>query len=230
MEIAIVQGIDQAGAKAGVNVVIDVIRAFTVAQVAFARGARAIKLVPDVASAIALRSLMPDALLAGEVRGLPIDGFDLDNSPVVMSQADVSSRTLIQMTTNGVKGALQALQAQHVLVTGYASAVQTARYIQRILPELEDPLIRLIATHPSSDDDLACAEYIRGILLGTSQPTASETEERILTSEVAKKFFDPAQPAFDQRDIAWCARQSDDPFVMCVSMRQGIPTVERVEL
>lgn len=230
MRVEIVQGRDQAHTHCGVNVVIDVIRAFTVAQVAFLRGARAIALAPDVSAALALRDRLPGALLAGEVQGLPIAGFDLDNSPVHMSDAQVEGRMLIQMTTNGVRAALGATDAEVVLVTGYAAARQTARYVKALAPGLSSSLVRLIATHPTSDDDLACAEYIRGLLLGTGQPDAVKTEQRIRASEVAAKFFDAAQPAFASEDIEWCSRHVDSPFVMRVYMRDGIPTVERVDV
>jgi len=230
MRIEIVQGQDQAYQAAGVNVVIDVIRAFTVAQLAFMRGAREIVLAADIGTALLLHEQMPDAWLAGEVNGLPVPGFDLDNSPVRMNQADVAGRTLIQMTTNGVRAALGAQQAQHVLVTGFAGARAVARYVHGVASDLGNPLIRLIATHPTSDDDIACAEYIRGMLLQTGIPDAQETAQRIRRSEVAVKFLDPSQSAFDPADIEWCAREIDVAFVMCVTTREGVTRVERVGL
>jgi len=65
----------------GVVIVIDVIRAFTVAGYAFEGGARGLWLVRQVEEALALREREPGALLAGEVDGRLIPGFDHNNSP-----------------------------------------------------------------------------------------------------------------------------------------------------
>src|SRR5713101_6748950 len=86
----------------GVVIVIDVIRAFSVAAYAFARGARGLWLVRAVEEAFALREREPEvllsgthpkndkqaqrALLAGEVGGRLIPGFDLNNSPARMQE------------------------------------------------------------------------------------------------------------------------------------------------
>src|SRR5579871_4406367 len=73
----------------GVVIVIDVIRAFSVAAYAFAGGAREMLLVRTVEEAFALRERFPNALLIGEVEGRLIPVFDLNNSPAAMSAADV---------------------------------------------------------------------------------------------------------------------------------------------
>ena len=89
---AIVRLRGQSGAVSarGLVVVIDVLRAFTTAAYAFDGGATKILLVRTVDEAIALRELVPDALLIGEVGGRLIPGFDLDNSPTHMAAADVA--------------------------------------------------------------------------------------------------------------------------------------------
>ena len=65
----------------GVVIVIDVIRAFSVAAYALSRGARRLWLVRLVEEAFALRERESNALLAGEVGGRLIPGFDFNNSP-----------------------------------------------------------------------------------------------------------------------------------------------------
>src|SRR5579883_1599931 len=89
---------DQAEEAEGIVIVIDVIRAFTVAAYAFAEGARELWLVRTVEDALALRELAPDALLAGEIGGRLISGFDLNNSPYMMTRANVRGRRIIQRT------------------------------------------------------------------------------------------------------------------------------------
>src|SRR2546425_11644655 len=82
----------------GVVIVIDVIRAFTVAAYAFAGGASRLWLVRTVEEAHALRAKNPQALLAGEIGGRLIDGFDFNNSPSLIAATDIRGRVIIQRT------------------------------------------------------------------------------------------------------------------------------------
>ncbi|HXD12234.1 MAG TPA: 2-phosphosulfolactate phosphatase, partial [Anaerolineales bacterium] len=65
----------------GLVVVIDVIRAFTNAAVAFSRGAQEIYPVSSVEEALQFKATTPNSLACGEVGGLPPEGFDFGNSP-----------------------------------------------------------------------------------------------------------------------------------------------------
>src|SRR2546428_13849067 len=116
----------QAAQAHGVVIVIDVVRAFTVAAYAFAGGASRLWLVHTVEEALALREREPGALLAGEVGGRLISGFDFNNSPALMSVADVCGRLLIQRTGAGTQGAVRAINATHILVCSLANAQATA--------------------------------------------------------------------------------------------------------
>ena len=82
----------------GVVIVIDVIRAFSVAAYAVAGGAHRLWMVRTVEEAFALRQREPQALLAGEVGGRLLPGFDFNNSPSLMATAGVDRRLLIQRT------------------------------------------------------------------------------------------------------------------------------------
>jgi 2-phosphosulfolactate phosphatase len=79
---------------AGAVVVIDVLRAFTTAAYAFAAGATEIYLVSTVEAALQLKS-EKNALAIGEIGGRRPHGFDLSNSPVLASRADLEGRTLV---------------------------------------------------------------------------------------------------------------------------------------
>lgn len=116
----------------GIVIVIDVIRAFTVAACAFAGDASSLWLVRTVEEALALRELDPGALLAGEIGGRLIPGFDLNNSPHLMSQADVRGRRIIQRTGAGTQGAVAARNTTHLLVCSLANARATAHYAAQL--------------------------------------------------------------------------------------------------
>ena len=65
----------------GTAVIIDVFRAFTCTPLLFSLGIEKSILVSTPQEAFALKSQDQALLLSGEVSGIPIEGFDLGNSP-----------------------------------------------------------------------------------------------------------------------------------------------------
>ena len=226
----ILQGSSQPYPASDINIVIDVIRAFTVSHIAFLRGVREVLLVNTVEEALVLRANNPAYLLAGEIGGLPIEHFDLDNSPLTFSLADIEHKTLVQKTSNGVKATLLALNAETILVTGLSNARNTANYAQKIAAGKEHCIINIIASHAGDDDDLACAGYIQDILLGLNKIKIEDIQSRIKNSRPAQKFFDPAQIKFDSRDMDFCTREIQCDFVMEVDKSAPTPRLIKKQL
>ncbi|WP_082686938.1 2-phosphosulfolactate phosphatase [Bacillus sp. FJAT-27445] len=226
MNITIYQGHCHELPRSDVNIVIDVLRAFTVAHYAFLRGAKEIFLTATAEHAFLLKEKNPGYLLAGEVHGLPIEGFDFDNSPARMAVAGVNGRTLVQKTTNGVRAALNALDADAVFVTGFSNARKTAESVQKLWGQ--GASVNIIASHPDGDDDLACAEYIKGILLGREILSKGAASERIRSCGPARKFFDKAFPEFKVEDISFCTNEVKGGFVMFVDCSGELPRIVRV--
>lgn len=169
MTIQRVHLIEAARAR-GVVIVIDVIRAFSVAAYALDRGARGLWLVRTIEDALALRKREPEALLAGEVGGRLIAGFDLNNSPACIAETDLRGRLLIQRTGAGTQGAVGAVNAAHLLVASLVNARATATYARQ-LAETTDGIITLLPTESGDgmesyrrEDDL-CADYLEALLL-----------------------------------------------------------------
>lgn len=229
-EIRILQGTEQPYPDAEINVVIDVIRAFTVAHVAFARGVREILLVNTVEEAMALRARHPAFLLAGEIKGLGIPGFDLDNSPHRVAQAELEGRTLVQKTTNGVKATLAALAARHVFVTGYSNALSTAGHVRHLLGRDGLRTVNVIASHPQDDDDLACAEFIRDRILDLRQLGPEVVVERIRRSRPAAKFLVEPPGEFEPRDLDFCVQARPSDFVMEVDRAAAVPSIRKARV
>lgn len=226
--IRILQGTDQPYPDADINIVIDVIRAFTVAHIAFLRGVREILLVNTVEEAMALKARDPALLLAGEIKGLGIPGFDLDNSPYRVAQAELEGQRLVQKTTNGVKATLAALAARHVFVTGYSNAMETASHVRHILLRNGLRTVNVIASHAQDDDDLACAEYIRDQILGVHQLRPEAVVERIRRSRPAAKFLAVPAGDFEPRDLDFCVQAIPSGFVMEVDRTATVPSIRRV--
>lgn len=212
MIIQIAQGHQPPPNPDGVTVVIDVIRAFTTSFYAFRGGASRILPVPDPQAAFALRERYPDALLAGEIDALPIEGFQFGNSPWEISQADVSGRTLIMRTTNGVTATLNARPCAALFVAALVNAAATARAIKKLAPEK----VVLVASHPTGDEDVACAEYISH-LLGGSGITQDEAIARTRNARAAQKFYAGTHPRLRAVDIDMAAQCEAEGFAMRVA-------------
>nr|HET6903628.1 2-phosphosulfolactate phosphatase [Ktedonobacteraceae bacterium] len=159
----------QAMQASGVVIVIDVIRAFTVAANAFAGGVRRLWLVRTVEEAHALREREPNALLAGEVGGRLIQGFDFNNSPALMAAANVRDRILIQRTGAGTQGAVKASNAKHLLLCSLTNAGATASYARKLAIESNCGITMLpTATYEHAgcrNEDDVCADYLDALLL-----------------------------------------------------------------
>ncbi len=122
-----------AGKAAGWTVVIDVFRAFTVAPLAFASGARRIHPVATPEEALALKAEHPDWLLMGEREGRPLPGFDFGNSPAEIVTADLRDRILVQRTSAGVQGLLAAARnpaVTRVLTGSFVNAAAVIGYVR----------------------------------------------------------------------------------------------------
>lgn len=139
-----------------VAVVVDVLRATTVMVHALANGCEAVIPCLEIAEARRLAAALPpgSALLAGERLGLPIEGFDLGNSPGELTPEVCRNRTLVMTTTNGTRTILACLEAKRVFIGAFVnlrplirSIVATARPVQIVCSgtdgriSLEDTLL-----------------------------------------------------------------------------------------
>src|SRR5438067_2491501 len=111
-----------------VAVVIDVMRAFTVAAWAFNQGAEKIVLAESLDEALALKARHPGwaALKDGPLA----PGFDAVNSPGLLRSLDLGGRTVIQKTTSGTVGALAVREASLVLCASFVVAEATAQFLR----------------------------------------------------------------------------------------------------
>jgi len=115
-----------------IYIVIDVIRATTSLTTIFDSGAKRVLIAQTIEQAQAAAQRIPGCLLCGERQALPLPGFDYGNSPVQFSQADLSGRELILITTNGTR-AFFTCPPHSTRLTGcfYNAQAVTARAIQQ---------------------------------------------------------------------------------------------------
>jgi 2-phosphosulfolactate phosphatase len=219
----------------GVVIVIDVIRAFTVAAYAFAGGARRLWLVRTTDEAFALRQQEPEALLAGEIGGRLIPGFDLNNSPSLMAATNVRGRTIIQRTGAGTQGAVGAINAKHLLICSLANARATATYA-RHLAETTGGLITLLPTEghskqlPYTGEDSICADYLEALLCEQDDAPALLAANLAYLDQAGRfDFMKLGEADFPFEDIALIKGADRFDFVM-IGQRKQADGFEYVEV
>ena len=205
---------------AGLAVVIDVIRAFTNAAVAFSRGARKIYPVSEVEEALQLRARTPNALACGEVGGVPPPGFDFGNSPSQTDSLDLDGCTIIQRTSAGTQGIVRSVNARILLAASFVVASATARHIRGMEEDLVTFVITGQRADGGGDEDLACAEYLEALLMG-KQPDPLPYLQRVYSSQDALQHLDPHSPNFPESDLEYCTRIEAFDFAMLVTRAQG---------
>lgn len=111
----------------GVAVVIDILRATTTMVHALAAGCDAIIPCVEIEEARQVAAALPEgtAVLAGERQGLPIQGFDLGNSPASCTPEACTGKTLVMTTTNGTKAILASLEAERVFIAAFVNRKAT---------------------------------------------------------------------------------------------------------
>jgi len=203
----------------GLVIVIDVIRAFTNAAVAFSRGASEIHPVGTVEEALALKGQQPNVVVSGEVGGLPPEGFDFGNSPTQTNKLDLRGKIVVQRTGAGTQGAVRSIGAEMLIAASFVVAQATLKYVQRFSPEG----ITFVVTGQSydgGDEDLACAEYLEDLFCGNS-PDPWPFLERVRNASDAKIFFNPDKVLFPASDIEFCTSLDRFDFAMPITREDG---------
>ena len=213
----------------GVIVVVDVLRAFTTTAFAFERGVKEILLVSTPADAFAIRRHHPDYLLIGEVDGLPIDGFDLPNSPSAISELDLRDRRLVMRTTAGTQGVALAAKATEILVASLTVATATARYLQT----LSAPSITFVDTgvrdKGGGEEDVICSDYIISRMQSTPL-RPSRVQQRVQHSKAAGKFAELGNDKFPTDDLACACELDKFDFVMRVDRSDGYNRLRKISV
>ena len=113
----------------GTAVIIDVLRSSTTIVYALDAGAKQVIPCVEVEEARAIAAGLPpgEVLLGGERHGLPIEGFDLGNSPEEYTRQRVGGRTIVLTTTNGTRAMAHARQARRVLIGAFVNATAVCR-------------------------------------------------------------------------------------------------------
>jgi 2-phosphosulfolactate phosphatase len=216
--------LEDCAAARGVVVVIDVMRAFTAAAYAFAAGAEEILLAGTVEEALQLGSQLsgqkPVAVM-GESGGMPVAGFDYDNSPSQLAGADLHGHTVVQRTTSGVQGLLRCGQADTLLAGSFVVAGATLQRLRELQPERLSLVITGDRPGYRAVEDHALADYLQAALRSADgQPPDPEP----YLQQARGWFPTPGtgqgrDEARLQRDLALCSQLDTFHFALPVERR-----------
>ena len=213
----------------GLVVVIDVLRAFTTAAYAFDAGADKILLVSSVEEAFALRKQFDGALVMGEVKGVPPEGFDFGNSPFLISQADVNGRVLIQRTTAGTQGVVHSKHATTLLTSSFVCAKATVEIINQMHPEWVTFVITGERAGGQGDEDAALADYLE-MLLQNQPVEAAPYLDRVLHSYAGRKFAQADNSLPYAHDLAFALQLDRFSFAMRVQRQDNLLVLGKIQL
>jgi 2-phosphosulfolactate phosphatase len=205
-------GITELAGAPSVAVVIDVMRAFTAAAWAFARGAEKIILAGTLEEALAFKVGHPDWVTLKD--GPPAPGFDALNSPGMLRTAELGGKTVVQKTTYGTAGALAAREAQLVLCASFVVAGATARLLRACA--YNSVTFAVTGEDGQAEEDLACAQYIARRAAGAVTDAgpflrrAAESRAAVRLTQDARRGFQGVHPA----DVALCLELDRFPFAM----------------
>ncbi|MEU1055457.1 2-phosphosulfolactate phosphatase [Streptomyces sp. NPDC005876] len=215
-------GIGDLDGTPSVAVVVDVMRAFTVAAWAFARGAEKIVLAGSLDEALALKARHPRWVTLKDGPSAP--GFDAVNSPGLLRSLDLGGRTVVQKTTAGTVGALAVKEASLVLCAGFVVAEATARSLRTHAPGGVTFVVTGEDGH--AEEDLACAQYIARRATG-AETDAREFLRRAGRSRAAAELAQGVRQGVHPDDVALCLELDRFPFAMVAAPEDSLMVLRR---
>ncbi|MDQ2890753.1 MAG: 2-phosphosulfolactate phosphatase [Gemmatimonadota bacterium] len=214
---------------------IDVLRASTTIVTALANGARAVLPFADTDELMtrARQFERRDVRLAGERRMLPIDGFDLGNSPAQFTTAAVGGMTVLMTTTNGTRALVAAQGAADIVVAAYVNISAVTAMLRAALRAGTSVVLACAGQdgHYALEDAACAGRLVRSItrrLSGVPMNDAAHSCALLARSYgdgIAAVFHDAAHgralsAAGFLDDLALCATLDAHPIVPVFNERQ----------
>jgi 2-phosphosulfolactate phosphatase len=197
----------------GLTVVIDVLRAFSVACYIYSGGVRSLRVTEHVETALLLREKDPSLLLIGERNERRVPGFDFGNSPSEIIRANIRDRNAVLTTTAGTLGLTHARSSEKLITGSFVNAGAIVRYIQQHEPSHVSLVAMGYRARESADEDILCAEYIKRRL--QQRPVDFQKMVYATRNGTGKRFFDPLNIGHSPpEDFDLCMALNRFPFVL----------------
>jgi 2-phosphosulfolactate phosphatase len=222
--------------------VIDVLRASTTIAAALHHGARNVVPLESVDEVITRAKSLDrsEVILGGERRMLPIEGFDLGNSPLAYRREAVEGKTVLLSTTNGTAAFAALPGAREVVVASYSNFTAVARVLRQAAKQGVDVTLLCAGRERLfSLEDAACAgRFVKALLRRATPPVLGDGAvacllvDRRYGENLARLFGDAehgralADAGFAE-DLVACASVDAYPVVPVYQDRQITALVTR---
>ena len=213
-----------------VIVVLDVLRASTSIVQALAAGARVLYPVATIEEAIGLAKTLgrDEVLLAGERKALPIEGFDLGNSPGEFTEERVGGKMVVMSTTNGTIAIAAASGGGRVIIGAWTN-------FQAVVDDLVRSQAEPVFLCAGRDrafglEDAVCAGQIAAAVMKALPDVEWEMNDGAVAAlALAEEFPDPAKlfpHTAAGRAIADAGLEEDLAYCAQVDLRGVLPVLE----
>ncbi len=184
--------LDGVSVQGSAAIVVDVLRATSTLTEALANGALAVYPVLSAEEAVRIANSLgrDESVVCGERGGLPIEGFDLGNSPREFTADAVSGRKLVMTTTNGTRAFIAAQDAAKVVAASFlnlsaaAAAVADAERVVIICAGKEDRF---------TFDDTLCGGHL---VLKLSEGSELDLNDAALAARALARSSKPSAKTF----------------------------------
>lgn len=214
-------------------VVLDVLRATSSIVQALAAGARTLYPVGSIEEALRLANTLgrDEVLLAGERKALPIEGFDLGNSPREFTPERVGGKTIVMSTTNGTLALTAASGGSRVIVGSWLNFAAVVDDLVRA--EAEPVFLCAGRDRAFGLEDAVCAGQMAQALMDAQADEDWELNDGAVAAlSLAEEFADPVKlfpltaagraivEAGLKEDLPFCARRDRHDIVPILTDRQ----------
>lgn len=169
-------------------VVIDILRATSSIVQALSSGARSIYPVSSIEDALRLANTFgrDEVLLCGERKWLPIEGFDLGNSPREFTPERVGGKTLVMSTTNGTGAISLTLGASRVFI---GSLLNLGAVVNELTSSAAEPVFLCSGRERHfAIEDAVCAGLMVSRLTGDAPDDWTMNDGAIAAMALAESF------------------------------------------
>ncbi|HUE95647.1 MAG TPA: 2-phosphosulfolactate phosphatase [Longimicrobiaceae bacterium] len=189
LDVILTPGETTPAALAGRTVVVlDILRATSTIVQALSAGAKAVFPVASIEEALRLANTFgrDEVLLTGERRCLPIEGFDLGNSPREFTRSRVAGKTLVMTTTNGTAAMALTVNSARVYI---GSLLNMGAIVDELAAQEAEPLLLCAGRERAfALEDAVCAGVFADRLMEARPGKWSLNDGAHAALVLAKKF------------------------------------------
>ncbi|WP_287950966.1 2-phosphosulfolactate phosphatase [Acidiplasma sp.] len=185
MNVNIVDGRKEKIFDGSTKVLIDIFRSTTTIPLILYRGAKYVIPVRTITETRKLKNKNQDYITSGERFGLKIPGFNFENSPYSIMNADLSGKIVLFTSTNGIKVLFKLIKYPGDI---YISSIINFTATYNAIKDNEN-ISLVVSNRPDgkSDEDYIYAEMLKSRLEG-NEVNVDDYINKIINSHGAKRL------------------------------------------